>query len=151
MRTADKGQAQASLDASLHIIGYVWRFSWILVVALSLAAWYAFSWEFALSVCAGGVLANMSFYFLSRDVQQFMDTFSCAKACNLDTRAVQRMEKFRFFFKFYARLMVLGLLFFLLYAYLPIDIIGLAVGLSSVMVSVVVVVLGKGKELYSSV
>ena len=100
----------------------------------------------ARSVLIGGILANTSFFLLRRDINQFMDNFSQA---GMHWTAVKKLEKVRFFVKFYGRLAVLALILYVLITQVTIDVIGLVIGLSSIMCSVVVVVLSKGSKLYS--
>lgn len=119
----------------------------LLILAVFIAGgWYLYDWVFAQSIIAGGVLANGSFFLLKRDVEQVITRVSTTGG---SFRGIKAMEKVRFFIKFYARLIVLGLLLFVLATKVRIDMIGLALGLSTVMLSVIVVVMSKGKTLYS--
>lgn len=95
---------------------------------------------FALSILAGAVLANGSFWLLKRDARQILDRI--AASAPESVRTVQRLERIRFIFKFYAKLIVLGLLLYVLSTWMVLDMIGVAVGLSTVMLSVIGVALG---------
>ena len=101
----------------------------------------------AKSVLFGGLLANGSFFLLRRDINGFMANFGQA---GMNWQAVKKLEKIRFFVKFYGRLVVLALILFVLITKVSIDVIGLVVGLSTIMFSVIVVVLSKGSMLYSA-
>lgn len=120
----------------------------IMMVSLSMLAvlvaggWFFYDWTVARSIIAGGLLVNASFYLLKKDIEQMITRVSAAGS---SFKGVKNMEKVRFFIKFYARLTVLGLLLFVLSTKVQINMIGLAVGLSTVMLSVVVVVLSKGR------
>ena len=120
----------------------------LLMLAVFVAGgWFLVDWSFALSIVAGGILANGSFFLLKRDIEQVIGRVSAAGG---SFKGVKSMEKVRFFVKFYARLIVLGLLLFVLATKVHIDMIGLVIGLSTVMLSVVVVVLSKGRTIYSA-
>jgi len=104
--------------------------------------WFMYNWTLAQSIIAGGILANGSFYLLKKDIEQLISRVSAA---GNSFGGVKRAEKIRFVMKFYARLIVLGLLLLVLATKIHINMIGLVIGLSTVMLSVVVVVLSKGR------
>lgn len=105
-----------------------------------------FSWKIAQSVLVGGLLANASFFMLRQDIARFMANFSQA---GMNWKAVKQLEKVKFFLKFYGRLIVLAVILYFLITRVSVDVIGLVVGLSTVMLSVIVVVLSKGSMLLS--
>ncbi len=119
---------------------------WLFVMIFAIAGLYVSGEQFALSALAGGVLVNGSFLLLKKDIEQLVNKVSVAGG-GLDS--VSRTEKIRFFIKFHARLVVFGLLLIALVAKCPINLVGLALGLATVVLSVVVVVLIKGKKFYS--
>ena len=149
MKNESDSQARVAgaAEAGTELLAQVQRFNWLLLAALLAGSWYLSSWAMAQSVLIGGVLANGSFFLLRRDINQFMDNFSQA---GMNWTAVKKIEKVRFFLKFYGRLAVLAVILYLLITRVSIDVIGLVIGLSSIMCSVVVVVLGKGSKLYSA-
>lgn len=147
MTNASEGQAAGAAEAGTALLAQVQWFNWLLLAGLLAGSWYLASWEMARSVLIGGILANGSFYLLRRDLNQFMERFSQA---GMNWNAVKKLEKVRFFLKFYGRLAVLAVILFLLITRVSIDVIGLVIGLSSIMASVVIVVLGKGSTLYSA-
>ncbi len=100
----------------------------------------------ARSVFAGGILAGGSFFLLKKDIEQMIGRVSRA---GQEFKAVKTAEKIRFLLKFYARIIVLGLLLFVLVTKVNINMIGLAVGLSTIMLSVIIVFLSKGRTIYS--
>jgi hypothetical protein len=63
---------------------------------------------------------------------------------------VKSLEKVKFFLKFYGRLAVLALVLYVLITRVSIDVIGLVIGLSTIMLSVIIVVLSKGSLLLSA-
>ncbi len=141
-----KNTDAAQEAAGVMILRYVQRFNWLLLAVLIVGSWSFFSWLVAQSVLIGGLLANVSFFLLRRDIQHLITNVSeQGQAGN----AVTKQEKIKFFLKFYGRLIALVAVLFLLFTCLTINTVGLLIGLSTVMLSVVIVVLSKGRMLYS--
>ncbi len=143
--TIDFGHRAVETGTSLLI--YVQRFNWLLLAVLIAGSWYIFSRTMAQSVLIGGLLASVSFFMLRRDIDLFLTNFSQA---GMNWRAVKKLEKVKFFLKFYGRLTVLAVVLYLLITWMSIDVIGLVVGLSTIMLSVIIVVLSKGSMLLST-
>lgn len=142
-----KDPVKMATDSGNALLRNVQQFNWLLLVILVGGSCYMFSWPFAQSVLIGGILANASFFMLRRDINQFMTVFSQA---GLNWKAVQKLEKVKFFLKFYGRLVLLAIILYLLITRVTIDLVGLVIGLSTIMFSVVVVVLSKGSMLLST-
>jgi len=141
-----KNTVAAEDEKGSILLRYVQRFNWLLLAVLIAGSWSFFSWTLARSVLIGGLLVNVSFLLLRRDSHQLMANVS---ASGLDREAVSKQEKIKFFFKFYGRLAALTAVMYLLVTCFTIDVIGLVIGLSTVMLSVIVVVLSKGRMIYS--
>lgn len=135
------------VEDGILLLRAVQRFNLILLAILVGASWLFHTWSFAQSVLIGGVLVNASHFMLRRDIREFIDNFSRSGA---NWKAVRRFEKIKFFLKFYARLLALAAVLYFLITKFTIDVIGLVVGLSTIMFSVIVVVLSKGSVLYSA-
>lgn len=133
--------------AGSKLLKTVQNFNWMLLTALVAGAWFLYGQTLAVSILIGGLLANVSFFLLRRDIKHFMDTFSKAGG---NWKEVKKLEKIKFFLKFYGRLAVLALILFLLVTQISINLIGLVIGLSTIMFSVIVIVLSKGSTLYSA-
>lgn len=116
-------------------------FSLVLLLLLTACCWVFFSWYFARSVLVGGVLVNISFWILQRDIQRLL-----SKVSESENRyaSVIRTQKTQFMLKFFARLVVLFLLFAVLASRMTIDVIGLTLGLTTVLFSVVIIGLSTG-------
>ena len=142
-----EGSIQVAAEAGSLMLSHVQRFNWVLLFILTIGAWYLFSGMVAQSVLVGGLLTNISFYLLRRDIDSFMDNFSKA---GMNWRAVKSLEKVKFFLKFYGRLAVLALVLYILITRVSIDVIGLVVGLSTIMLSVIIVVLSRGSLILST-
>ena len=137
---ASRGQEQ-------KILRLIQLVSLILTVIFAIGGYVLRSPTFALSVLFGSVLVNGSFWILKRDAEQVLNRVASSAA--EASRAVQRMERVRFVVKFYAKLIVLGLLLYAASTRMQLDMIGVALGLSTVMLSVIGIVLGGGRKLYS--
>lgn len=110
-----------------------------LMVLLAGFGWLASGWPFALSVVIGGALVNGSFWLLKMDAQRLIARVSESDGARAD------MEKTRFFLRSFARLVVLGLLLFVLASQVTIHVIGLTLGFATIMVSVVIIGMRTGK------
>ena len=107
--------------------------TWLLLVAMTVAGWLFFSAVIGQSLFIGGLLVNVSFWLLKRDLIKLM----AGELVGV---------KARFLLKYYARLSVLAVIFFLLIKYVPLNIPALLVGLSTVMVSIVCTMLVEAKK-----
>jgi hypothetical protein len=142
----DKNDVVAHVEPGVLLLRYIFLCNLLVLSVFVCVSWYLYGWEMARSVFAGGILACSSFFLLKRDVEQMIGRVSRAgQAFN----AVKTVEKVRFFLKFYARIIVFGLLLFVLVTKVNINMIGLAVGLSTIIISVIVVFLSKGRTIYS--
>lgn len=133
-------------EAGRVLLRYVQFFNWLLLAVLIAGSWSVSSWVLAQSVLIGGLLANVSFFLLRRDITHLLANVSVA---GLNWKEVAKLEKIKFFLKFYGRLATLVAVLYLLITSFTIDMIGLVIGLSTVMLSVIIVVLSKGRMIYS--
>jgi len=111
--TGDR-QAEITVRAAREggrLIRAVHLLSWGLLAALTGGAFLLAGWQTAQSVLIGGLLVNGSFYFLQRDIRQLLRKVSQE---GMDFKTVKKLEKVRFILKFYLRLIVLGLVLFVL-------------------------------------
>jgi len=114
----------------------------LLLGILVAVCWYLQDWSFARSILIGGLLVNGSFWLLKKDAQRLMQRISEADE---QVAAGINFEKTRFILRSFARLVVLGLLLFVLATQVPINVIGLTLGFATVMFSVVIIGLHTGK------
>ncbi len=129
-------------DAEVHLVRRVMIFSGLLTAVLAFGGWYIAGWCFSRSVLIGGMLVNGSFGLLKTDIKQLMERVGNEEG---PQGTAFTLERTRFFLKFYARLVVLGLLLVVLASQAAIDVIGLTLGLTTVMFSVVIIGLSTGK------
>lgn len=142
----DKNDIGVHAEPGVMLLRYISLFNLFMLVIFVGGSWYIYDWAMAQSVLAGGILASGSFYLLKKDIEKLIGRVSSA---GREVKAVKTAEKVRFFVKFYARIIVLGLLLFVLVTKVNINMIGLAVGLSTIMLSVIIVFLSKGRTIYS--
>ncbi len=131
----------------IKILRSIQYFSLLVSVVFTAGGWYLVDLQFALSLLLGAVLVNVSFWMLKRDSARILDRV--AESSSGEVRSVQKLERIRFVFKFYAKLIVLGLLLYAVSTRMQLNMIGVALGLSTVMLSVFIVVLGGGRKVYS--
>lgn len=111
------------------------RLNWVILVFLALAALLLVSAPAAQGVVVGGLVANLSFYFLKKDLLHIM-------------QGPLNFAKVRFFIKYYARLTVLAAILFLLIKNRSVHLFGLLAGLSTVVLSIWLLVAGAAGRLY---
>jgi len=130
-----------------RILRSIQRVSLLLTVIFVGVGFFIWGTLFAQSVLVGSLLVNGSFWMLKRDAEQILGRVATS---NPDmVRTVQRLERVRFVFKFYAKLVILGLLLYAVSTRVQLNMIGVALGLSTVMLSVIGVVVSGGRKLYS--
>ena len=99
--------------------------SWVLLALLAIAGWLLFSRHFAAGVVAGGVLALVNFYWLHSIMKR---TLLLAKG------TAQRFAMSRYLL----RLVLIGIAVWILIVRFKIDLIGLLVGLSVLVINIFV-------------
>ncbi len=114
---------QIDLASSDISITKIERLNWLLTGLMSLSAWLIFSSQVALSVLAGGLIANISFTLMKRDIIKAM-------------QGALTKVKVTFLLKYYVRLTALALVLYVVIKYGHLAIGGLLVGLSSVVLSI---------------
>lgn len=110
-------------------------FNWLLLVIMTGAGWLIFSAFIAQSIFIGGMIANISFGFLKKDLVKVLS-------------GPLEVTKIRFFMKYYARLAVVVVILFFLVKYQKVHVIGLLLGLSTVLASIGVTVTGAARKIY---
>ncbi|MGV1100950.1 ATP synthase subunit I [Thiovibrio sp. JS02] len=109
--------------------------NWLLLLLLTGLAWLFYTAFVALSVFVGGAIANLSFLFLKKDLVALL-------------RGPLEAAKARFFMRYYLRLAVIVAVLFLLVKFQKVQIVGLLVGLSTVLLSIGLAVTIAVKKMY---
>jgi len=141
MDEQENGAGPDADQSNALLIRKVMAGSLALLAVLATGGYVLQGWVFAQSLLIGGLLVNGSFWLMQRDTRRLLGRIG-----ETDGAAVINAEKTRFLLRTFGRLVVLGLLIVALAARMPIDAIGLVVGLATVMVSVVIVGLGAGRR-----
>jgi hypothetical protein len=102
-------------------------YSWVILLIMTGSGWFFAEGNLiAGSIIIGGIVANISFWLLEKDLSRLLQGELAA-------------VKARFFIKYYARLAVVAVVLFLIIRYRAVDIMGLLAGLSTVFISIAVV------------
>jgi len=114
----------------LHRMG---RLNWLLLLVMTAGGGLFISPYFAKGLFIGGLIANISFILLKKDI----------------TRALSgplNAAKGRFLIKYYIRFTILALILFFLVRYRSVHLVGMLVGLSTVVISIGIMVAGAAKK-----
>ncbi|CAK8724622.1 ATP synthase I chain [Candidatus Electrothrix laxa] len=129
----------------LLLLQMVERFNLILLALLTAGSWYFVDWLFAQSVFVGGALSSGSFFWMKRTAMRFVHHAATQRdGAHVNGKSFST----GFVVKFYARLFVLAFLLLLLSTQFSMSVIGLVIGLSTVMLSVIIVVLFRGRMIF---
>ena len=116
-------------------LGKVQLLNWALLLVLTATGWVAWSGQVAQAIAVGGLIANVSFMFLKKDLFRLLS-------------GPLQAAKVRFFLKYYARFAVVVLVLFWLVKFQHIHTVGLLVGLSTVLLSIIFTVISEAKKVY---
>ena len=112
--------------------------SWLLLGAMTLAGWLFWNVTVAVSILVGGLIANLSFFFLKKDLLKLLG-------------GPLHAAKPRFFIRYYVRLAAVAILLFYVVRSQNVQIFGLLAGLSTVFVSIMATVLGAARKVFYKV
>ena len=115
--------------------------NWVLAGILSVVAWLYYPALIARSVFIGGLLANISYLFLKKDLKNFL------QGKLLHSGKIQ-MAKAQFYLKYYVRLTALALILYTLVRKQIVHPLGLLIGLSVVVFSIGITVASVIKKFY---
>jgi hypothetical protein len=111
--------------------------NWLLLAVMTAAAWLAGFVHPAQGILVGGLIANISFSFLKRDLVKIL-------------AGPGKATKILFFIKYYARLSVLALVIYYLVRYRTVHLGGLLIGLSTVALSIVFTAAAAARNIHST-
>jgi len=102
-------------------------YSWMILFVMTGAGWFFGEGpQLAGSIMTGGLVANISFWLLKKDLTRLLQGELAA-------------VKARFFIKYYARLAVIAVILFMVIRYRNVNLVGLLAGLSTVFISIATV------------
>lgn len=102
--------------------------NWIVILLFSSISFFTLSHSFTLGIIVGGFISTANFFFLQRALK---------KAFGADFRRKNR--KIAIFFNYYFRLLILGIIIFIILKYKLLDPVGLTIGLSTIVVAIALV------------
>jgi len=105
------------------------------LLALTGGSWLIMSWDFAQSVLVGGVIAIASFFSGHRDIDLFLRTFQKSPE-GQESEKKGGAGKARYIIKFWLRLALIGMVLLLFIKSGKANVIGLLVGLSTVVFAI---------------
>ncbi len=103
--------------------------NWVTLGVLAALSILFLSVRFAGGVCIGGIISIVNFYWLARDLRSSL------------LKHAERAKPFMVM-KYYLRLIITGVVLFVVITQVPVDVFGLVLGLSVVVISVVITVVG---------
>ena len=111
-------------------------YSWLILILMAGTGWlFTEKPLLAGSMIIGGLIANISFWLIKRDLTRLLQGELAA-------------VKAKFFIKYYARMAVIAGILFVIIKYRTVNVIGLLAGLSTIFISIAVVaVLRKGSNI----
>ena len=121
--------------------------SWLVLVVLTCAGAMFVSWWFAWSVFAGGVLSIVSFWVASRDVVRMIGLI--VSRSSLDDRKAQAQQGQKgYLLKFWLRIVLIGIVLLVLIKSTSVNIFGLILGLSTVVVAITFIALNMARHYF---
>ncbi len=118
--------------SSLHRMQMV---CWLVLVLLTLGALIFSSVSFALAVFAGGLISNISFLVSHRDIVGFVGSIT-SHADPERRQAEADQGRKGYILKFWLRIVIIGIVLFFLIQSRTVNIFGLILGLSTVVIAV---------------
>jgi hypothetical protein len=129
-----KANGECILDIQQRIVKFVTRSNWILFGVASILGFALFSVNFALGIFSGGLLVTINFHLLAKTLKKALTPPHLASH-NLVLA------------KYYLRFLVSGFIIFLLIASHIVHPVGLVIGLSIVVFSIILATLSEAKKL----
>ncbi len=114
--------------------------SWILLAVMTCASAILVSMWFAWSVFAGGVLSIISFWISSKDVMRMIGSISSLSSLE-DRKAQAQQGPKGYLLKFWIRIVLIGVVLLFLIKGKVVNIFGLILGLSTVVVAITFIAL----------
>ena len=103
--------------------------NWVVLAVFSTVSFLFMSGGFAIGVLLGGLISVVNFRWLSRDLRIVF------------LKHADRAKPF-IIVKYYIRLIFMGIVLFFVIARMPVDVLGLLLGLSVVVISIILMVIG---------
>ena len=121
----------------------------MVLAALTLGSFFVASVSFAWSVLAGGVISNISFLISQKDIKGFIESITSSPEPE-DREAKAKKGQKGYLLKFWLRIAIIGIVLLLLIKSGVVNIFGLILGLSTVVLAVTFVCLNVISRYYFS-
>jgi hypothetical protein len=122
------------MEVQARILNFVTRANWVIFAAASGVAFAAAPLDFALGTLSGGLLVTANFHLLARTLSRALRPPHLASHNSV-------------LVKYYLRFLVTGFIIFVLIAGRVVDPIGLVIGLSVVVASIILATMREAKKL----
>ena len=123
--------------------------SWVYLIVLTTGAWLLHSWSFGWAVLVGGVISITSFWFSYRDLKVFLDSLVAGQQDAAPEGSTQQSKR-GFILKFWLRIVVIGMVLLVLIASSAVNVFGLILGLTTVVIAITMSALGVVWRFYFS-
>lgn len=110
----------------------------IVLIILTVGSAFLMSLSFALSVLAGGIISIGSFWFSNKGILKLVDSVTSQELPE-DRKAQAQQSQKGYLLKFWLRIVIIGVLLLFLIKSEVVNIFGLILGLSTVVVTVTVI------------
>ncbi len=121
--------------------------SWTLLAVMTLGSAVLVSLWFAWSVFAGGVLSICSFWVSSKDVMGMIGSISSLPSLE-DRKAQAQQGQKGYLLKFWLRIVLIGVVLLLLIKSKTVNIFGLILGLSTVVIAITFISLNVARHYF---
>jgi len=122
---------------------------WMVLAGLTLGSFFVASVSFAWSVLAGGVISNVSFFISQKDIKGFIESITSSPEPE-DREAKAKQGQKGYLLKFWLRIAIIGIVLLLIIKSGVVNIFGLILGLSTVVLAVTFVCLNVISRYYFS-
>lgn len=122
--------------------------SWFFLTILTIGAWFLHSFFFAWSVFIGGLIAIFSFWVTHKDVTSFFCRLAVAEPASGGKKQIK--SKGEYLIRFWIRIAIIGAVLLVLIKYNKVHIIGLILGLSTVVFAVTFTALNAARRYFFS-
>jgi len=122
---------------------------WIVLAGLTLGSFFVISVSFAWSVLAGGVISNMSFFVSQKDIKGFVESITSSSEPD-DRKVKAKQGQKGYLLKFWLRIAIIGIVLLFFIKSGVVNIFGLILGLSTVVLAITFVAMNVIRHYYFS-
>ncbi|MCP3892290.1 MAG: hypothetical protein GY702_25970 [Desulfobulbaceae bacterium] len=109
--------------------------SWVVLVVITAFSAMFMSLAFAWSVMVGGMISIASFFISNKDILKLIDSVTSLSSPE-DRKATAQQGQKGYLLKFWLRIVIIGVVLFVLIKWKLVNIFGLILGLSTVVISI---------------